>query len=104
MPKITVIARLKAKPGQEERLHKELMNLVAVTHGEKGCINYDLHRNLDDPSEFWFYENWESRQDLDAHLAAPHLVHLDSIAGQLFAEEPELIFLEMVSVPKPIAV
>ena len=27
-----------------------------------------------EPGVFFFYENWDSADDLDAHLAAPHLV------------------------------
>lgn len=32
-----------------------------------------LHQGTDDPAAFAFYEVWESRSDLDAHLASPGL-------------------------------
>jgi len=99
LAKLTVIARLKAKPGKERVVYSELIDLIGKTRIEKGCLNYDLHRNLDDPSEFWFYENWESREALDAHLGSPHLVRIDALSKELFAEEPQLMFLEMISTP-----
>jgi quinol monooxygenase YgiN len=35
---------------------------------------------VEDPGTFVFYENWESSDHLDEHLAAPHLV---DFAGRL---------------------
>jgi quinol monooxygenase YgiN len=77
---LTVIARMHARPGKEDELREALQSLVAPTVQEKGCVNYDLHQGVEDPGWFFFYENWESAADLDAHLAAPHLVEF---AGRL---------------------
>ena len=38
-----------------------------------GCINYDLHRSVEDPGTFMFYENWESRPLREQHMESPHL-------------------------------
>lgn len=46
-------------------------------------MNYDLHQGTEDPDVFIFYENWESAQALDAHLATPHLVHFAGIMQAL---------------------
>ena len=43
------------------------------TRSEEGYVNYDLHQGVEDPGVFFCYENWESPEALDAHLAAPHL-------------------------------
>ena len=40
---ITVIARIKAKPGLEDTVRQELLKLLGPTRSEKGCINYDMH-------------------------------------------------------------
>ena len=49
---LTVIAFMKTAPGKEA----------------------DLHQGMEDPSTFFFSENWESAAQLDAHLETPHLV------------------------------
>lgn len=77
---LTVIAFMKAAPGKEDELRAALEALIEPTSQEKGYVNYDLHQAEDDPGTFFFYENWESADDLDAHLAAPHLV---DFAGRL---------------------
>ena len=71
---LTGIASMRAKPGTEQALREALEALVAPTAKEDGYVNYDLHQCVEDPAVFFFYENWESGQALDAHLATPHLV------------------------------
>lgn len=71
--KVTVIAYIFAKVGEEKRLRAALLQLVEQTRKEKGCINYDLHESIDDARKFVMYENWESAADLDAHARSAHL-------------------------------
>jgi quinol monooxygenase YgiN len=61
MSQLTVIAKLKAKGGTEEKLYEECRKLIAPTLGEEGCMNYDLYRSTEDPGTFMSYENWASR-------------------------------------------
>ena len=68
---LTVIAYMKAAPGKEDELRRELEALIEPTSQEDGFVNYDLHQHVEDPGAFFLYENWESDADLDAHLAAP---------------------------------
>ncbi|SNT72622.1 putative quinol monooxygenase [Paracoccus seriniphilus] len=73
MSKLTVVANIHAKPDQIELVKAELLKLVPITRAEKGCINYDLHQDNEDPAHFTFYENWESREIWQEHMNAPHL-------------------------------
>lgn len=70
---LTVIAFMRAKPGKETELREALEALIEPTQQEEGYVNYDLHQSISDPGLFYFYENWESGEHLDAHLDAPHL-------------------------------
>ncbi len=75
MPQIPVrvVARVVALPEQVERVKAILVDLVMPTRAEKGCIQYDLLQNQSDDTEFTFVEIWQTRADLDAHLASTHL-------------------------------
>jgi quinol monooxygenase YgiN len=77
---LTVIAHMRAKPGKQQELNDALVALVEPTTQEDGYVNYDLHQGVEDPAVFYFYENWESADALDAHLQTPHLVEF---AGRL---------------------
>jgi quinol monooxygenase YgiN len=87
---LTLVARMRAKPGQEARLRAELQRLVAPTRAEPGCIGYDLHLSQNEPALFLFYETWKSQADLDAHFETPHLKALVKILPELLEGEMEL--------------
>ncbi len=73
MAKVVVIARIQAKAGKGDELLPLLKAQIAPTHQEKGCINYDLHRDRTDGDLFYFHETWESNEDLENHIASPHI-------------------------------
>jgi len=83
---VTVLAIIKAKPGMEVRVEQALKDLIEPTREEFGCINYDLHVLMDQPGEFMFYENWQSKEDLDDHLNRPHLQNFLAQAEEILAE------------------
>jgi quinol monooxygenase YgiN len=87
---LTLIARLRGKPGQESRLLQELQRLVATTRAEPGCIAYDLHQSQADPALFMFYEVWKGQADLDAHFQTPHMKAFGKIGQELLEGEMDL--------------
>ena len=93
---LTVVATMKAKPGQEAALRQELLALIAPSRKDAGCLNYDLHQSSDNPALFLFHENWTSKALLDAHLAQPHLQTFLAKAGALLAEPPQITLWEKI--------
>ncbi|GAB2936732.1 putative quinol monooxygenase [Rhodococcus aerolatus] len=80
---LTVIASMRAAEGRRDELRRELEALIEPTAAEDGYVNYDLHQGVEDPDRFFFYENWESAEHLDAHLATPHLVRFAGMLDNL---------------------
>ncbi len=73
MATLTIVANIKANADNVELVKAELLKLVGVTQAETGCINYDLHQDNENPAHFMFYENWQSRELWQAHMANQHL-------------------------------
>ncbi len=71
--KITVVARILVKEEKRDFVKNELMKLIDITRKEKGCINYDLHQDNNNPNLFIFHENWENKELLETHLQNDHL-------------------------------
>ena len=84
---LTVIAYMRAAEGKREELKAALEALVEPTSREAGYVNYDLHQSIEDPDRFFFYENWESAEHLDAHLSAPHLQEFAARMEDLLDED-----------------
>ena len=80
---LTAIAHMRAASGKEDELRAALHALVPPTRAEQGYVSYDLHESLSEPGHFYFYENWESGADLDAHLSSPHLEVFKGRLGEL---------------------
>ena len=73
MSKLTIVANIRALPDKIELVKTELEKLIPITRAEAGCLQYDLHQDNEDPARFLFYENWESREQWQVHMNAPHL-------------------------------
>ncbi len=93
---MTVTARIKVKQGLEDRFKQELQNVIAITRSEQGCINYDLHQSVDDPSLFLLHENWVSKEILDQHLEMEYIKALDEKAAEFLVEPPEVILWRQI--------
>ena len=71
---IYVIAELRIKPGTAEKAAAEARKVVAGTVKEEGCLQYDFHLSVTDPTRLVAVERWTSREALDAHNRMPHLL------------------------------
>ncbi|MFK8101169.1 MAG: putative quinol monooxygenase [Saprospiraceae bacterium] len=70
---LTIVAKILAKEEKRELVKSALLKLISTTRAEKGCINYDLHQDNENPNLFLFYENWESRELWQVHMNNDHL-------------------------------
>ncbi len=80
---LTIVARMTAKPGREDALAAELKKLIAPTLVEAGCLQYDMHRDLENPGNFLFFENWATRDQWLAHMESPQLLAYKAVADDL---------------------
>ena len=84
--RVVVLARVEALPGHERDVEELLRSQIAPTLEERGCLNYDLHRDRADPCVFWFHETWACEADLERHSRAEHLVrNRERLSGHLAA-------------------
>ena len=73
MSKIVVVAKLKIKEQFRDEVYAELLALHKSTHAlDDGCIQYELHKDLEDSNSFTFIETWESAQLLESHMTTAH--------------------------------
>ena len=73
MPQLTIVANITAKADQIDLVKSELEKLIAPSRQDAGCVQYDLHQDNDNPAHFMFFENWESRELWQQHMATQHL-------------------------------
>ncbi|NJP12253.1 MAG: antibiotic biosynthesis monooxygenase [Leptolyngbyaceae cyanobacterium RU_5_1] len=91
--RLTIIARIKAKPGLEDRMQQDLLNLLAPTRTESDCITFDLLIDTTDPTVFVLYENWKDQAALDAHFQQPYVKQVLKAYEEMLAEPIEVMTL-----------
>lgn len=85
----TLVIVLTTKEGQGKPLEELFKPAITATRKEKGCIAYDLNRDLGDATKYYVYERWQSVAALEAHLQTPHIKTLLGKIGDVLAAEPE---------------
>ena len=91
---VKLIARLRARPGQEELVADALRTLAAPSREEAGCREYVPCQAKDDPAALLVLEEWESQAALDAHMQTPHFEAFLAEVGEALAGEPQLELIE----------
>jgi len=70
---VACVAITVAKPGFEAKVRKALEDLIEPVRAEQGCLQYDLHIDLNSEGRFAFVERWVNLDDFNAHCVAPHI-------------------------------
>ncbi|MGL6341163.1 MAG: putative quinol monooxygenase [Waterburya sp.] len=96
MTVLTIIAHIKAKPGMEQRMQQDLLGLLAPTRSEPGCITFDLLSDINDPTVFILYENWENQAAIDAHFEQPYVKQVLQAYEVTLAEPITVNFLSKI--------
>ena len=71
-----VIARWRARPGEEAAVAALLAEIVPLSRAEAGMVTYQVHRDPSDPRVFTIYERYRDAAAYDAHLQSEHMQRL----------------------------
>lgn len=75
MPKIVIVAKVTIKEEFTSEVYPLLVELHKKTHAnDEGCIQYDLHKDLENENSFTFIETWENAELLDTHMQKEHFL------------------------------
>ncbi|UCE62169.1 MAG: antibiotic biosynthesis monooxygenase [Phycisphaerales bacterium] len=87
---MTVNSRIHALADVQKDVEQALLEIVRLARAEQGCITFDLHRAVDDPTQFWISECWASQDALLQHLSKPYLKAWLERSTSLVAEPIEI--------------
>jgi quinol monooxygenase YgiN len=94
---IIVKAILEAQPGKEDELEILLRAIVPKVLAEEGTIGYTLHRALNTPRRFFFYEKYRDQEAFDYHMATYYLQELIKRFDGLLVHAPDLELFEEIA-------
>ena len=85
-----VVAKIKAKSGEEDKMEKAFLDIMPKVAQEEGTLMYTLHRSQKDPTVFLFYEKYTDAQALSVHSSTPYFKELFGILKPLLDGAPEI--------------
>lgn len=81
---ITIIARIKVKPGNEAEADKAASEMAAaVEANEPGAVAYLVHRSQRDPTDITVFEVYEDTEAFAAHGQTAHMAALQGKLAQV---------------------
>lgn len=73
MKEVVVVATITLKEHQSEGVLEALQALHKATHKEDtGCIQYDLHQDIEKENTYVFVETWANEASLREHMGKVH--------------------------------
>ena len=65
-----------ARDGESDAVAELLRQLVPLSRAEPGCLQYDAHRDPDEPNTFFLFERYADQEAFDAHSASAYFQNL----------------------------
>jgi quinol monooxygenase YgiN len=94
---IVLIARLKVKSESVEKAKRAALTIVEDSRAEAGCLNYDFHQAINDPSIFVWHETWANQAAIEEHGQSTHFKEFSKAIENIIEEPLHLTFAKMVS-------
>jgi quinol monooxygenase YgiN len=69
---ILVILRMKVLPEKRRELSQTMASLSGSIRKEKGCKRCDFCSSIEDENRLFLLEEWDTRENLMAHLKSKH--------------------------------
>lgn len=92
---IIVTAYLNLKPGFKEEVIRDTRIIVEETRKETGNIKYTLYASTENDRELVFYEEWESKEALQAHMKTSHFALFQNIEKKYLTEKLDVNVYEV---------
>ena len=92
-----IVVRITMNPLPDKHLEvmQTLLSMIEPTSKEAGCLSYNIYCDIEDRNRFSLLEEWETREDLDHHIATHRFGALLGIKALL--SEPLEIQIHSVS-------
>ena len=65
---IIVRIAMNALPEKQKEVMQTLLSMVESTGKEKGCLNHQVFRDIEEENVFSLIDEWETRENLDQHI------------------------------------
>ena len=69
-----IFARFRARPGNEGAVAEALLDVLAPSREEAGCLAIHAFRSTREPQLFYIHSRWKDEAAFELHAGLPHTV------------------------------
>ena len=95
--KIVLVARLKVQANAVDETKKAALGIAADSRAEAGCVNYDIHQAIDDPTVFIWHETWANKAAIDEHFEKSFFKEFFAAVQGFAVEPPQITLTKMIT-------
>jgi quinol monooxygenase YgiN len=87
---VVIAAFINVIEGKGAEFEKEFRQLQTKVLKDPGAITYILHRSIDDPCKFFFYEKYKDEAAVKYHTSTEHFKGFFQKMGPIMKGKPEI--------------
>jgi len=87
---VVVAAFIKVQEGKAKEFETEFFKLQKKVVKDPGCLTYIMHRAVDDPNTFFFFERYENDEAVKYHTSTEHFKSFFKRMGPIMKGKPEI--------------
>ncbi|HEY2773112.1 MAG TPA: putative quinol monooxygenase [Candidatus Binatia bacterium] len=80
---IIVAVEVDVEAGAADKVRDAVAKMENATRAEEGCETYAFSVDVCDPSKIRVIERWRSIEDIQAHMASPHMAEFNKAMGAI---------------------
>ena len=69
---VFIFARFHARPGNESAVAEALLDVLAPSREEPGCVSIHAFRSMRDSQLFYIHSRWKDEAAFERHAGLPH--------------------------------
>jgi quinol monooxygenase YgiN len=69
-----LFARFHAQPDNEDAVQEAILDVLAPSRAEPGCLSIHAFRSLRDSQLFYIHSRWKDEAAFEVHAGLPHTV------------------------------
>ena len=97
MATVVIAAVIRVNEGKADEFEKGFRQLQPKVLKDPGAIAYTLHRCVDDPCKFFFYEKYEDDAAVKFHTSTEHFKSFFQKMGPIMKGKPEITYYKEVT-------
>lgn len=86
----TLLIQVAVKEGTAAKAETALNRALPASQNDKGCVDYTVYRDTQQPNRFLVYERWENFGCFKAHTESEHITKLLDEMRDLLAAAPQI--------------